>query len=745
MSKLNITYVESNIDDDTVESCTFFLDKSEELYCIRSFDNSPSVSTITPTEMAIVPAKLARLHQWVNWRATTRDGKSTKKPTQPNGTPAKSNDSHTWHTWHDVVNAANRHDGIGFVFSADDDFVGIDLDGCRNPTTGILEPWASEIVERFPNAYIEVSPSKTGVKIFCLSDIQFEQGLKYDVPQPNKYGKQPAIEIYSQKRFFTITGEALPMRQGLGDCTDSVRWLRDEVQVKKDAQKSKKLEPMPYSQTWSDAPTDSRVIDRARAYVARMPPAISGQRGSDAAYDVALALCNGFALDERDAWQLLLEYNQVCQPPWSEHELRHKLADAQKQGATSGRGYLLDGGGDGFDGVHRSQHTDRQITASPASKPPEKRVLPPIRQVGELLVQFPRMRPAIVDGLFRQGETCNIIAAAKAGKSFLAIGLAYAIATGQDWLGYPTKQGRVLIVDNELHEETLSQRLRNVAESLEVDTDFIEIESISLRGQLLTLDAMHLLFDNIEPGKYDLIVFDALYRMLPKNTVENDNAAVTGLYNMIDGYAKQSGAAIVVIHHASKGNQSDKSVTDVGAGAGAISRAADSHLTIRPHDEDGLAVLEGVTRSFPSPSPKTIRYEYPVWQVVDEIKPIVGNPAVKAFKARTEQKRVEGERVDIDAIDKILATIPPKGINYTQLRIRAGVGGNSRFDKLMGLAESKFKVLTIRNRKKKGGKRTYRWVSKRFVTVGASHGNSGPIPENQPGSQPESQPAFWAG
>ena len=60
MSKLNITYVESNIDDDTVESCVDCWDANDNVYCVRSFDTTPGVWTVTPAELSIVPAKLAR-------------------------------------------------------------------------------------------------------------------------------------------------------------------------------------------------------------------------------------------------------------------------------------------------------------------------------------------------------------------------------------------------------------------------------------------------------------------------------------------------------------------------------------------------------------------------------------------------------------------------------------------------------------------------------------------------------------
>jgi hypothetical protein len=70
-------------------------------------------------------------------------------------------------------------------------------------------------------------------------------------------------------------------------------------------------------------------FDRARAYVARMPPAISGQGGHEATFAVAKAVIHDWALFESEAWRILLEYNARCSPPWSERELRHKMESAR--------------------------------------------------------------------------------------------------------------------------------------------------------------------------------------------------------------------------------------------------------------------------------------------------------------------------------------------------------------------------------------------------------------------------------
>jgi hypothetical protein len=67
-----------------------------------------------------------------------------------------------------VAVAKRRVDGIGFVFNGDG-IAGVDLDGCRNPETGAIAPWAQRIIDDFAS-YTEVSPSGTGVKIYFRLD-----------------------------------------------------------------------------------------------------------------------------------------------------------------------------------------------------------------------------------------------------------------------------------------------------------------------------------------------------------------------------------------------------------------------------------------------------------------------------------------------------------------------------------------------------------------------------------------------
>lgn len=80
---------------------------------------------------------------------------------------------------------------------------------------------------------------------------------------------------------------------------------------------------------------------RIRSYLSRCPAAISGQGGHNQTFTVACKLVNGFALSESEAYAFLSEWNQRCQPPWSEHQLIHKIRSAMASSHQHPNGYML--------------------------------------------------------------------------------------------------------------------------------------------------------------------------------------------------------------------------------------------------------------------------------------------------------------------------------------------------------------------------------------------------------------------
>ncbi|MCA9253890.1 MAG: hypothetical protein KDA54_22410, partial [Phycisphaerales bacterium] len=111
---------------------------------------------------------------------------------------ASSTDPSTWGTFDTAIASSRKYgNGIGFVFTADDHFAGVDLDHCIDSQTGDVKAWARVILNDF-DSYCEASPSGTGVKIFL-------RAAKTGSRCKTGY-EDGAIEMYDSGRFFTVTG-----------------------------------------------------------------------------------------------------------------------------------------------------------------------------------------------------------------------------------------------------------------------------------------------------------------------------------------------------------------------------------------------------------------------------------------------------------------------------------------------------------------------------------------------------------
>ena len=140
--------------------------------------------------------------QWILWRSETRDGDKTKVPYQPSGSYAKTSDASTWSTFEEARQAyeTGKFDGVGFVFTEDDPFVGVDLDDCLDGES--LTRGALDVVKKL-NSYTEGSPSGTGLHIVL------EGSLIRDRNRTGEIEGMKEIEIYEDGRYFTFTGRHL--------------------------------------------------------------------------------------------------------------------------------------------------------------------------------------------------------------------------------------------------------------------------------------------------------------------------------------------------------------------------------------------------------------------------------------------------------------------------------------------------------------------------------------------------------
>jgi hypothetical protein len=302
--------------------------------------------------------------------------------------------------------------------------------------------------------------------------------------------------------------------------------------------------------------------------------------------------------------------------------------------------------------------------------------LPPLYTARQLIDEHPTLHPPVIDGLLRQGEVMNIISVSKIGKSWLLYTILLSIVSGESWLGrFATTRGRVLLIDNELHKPTIGHRLRKVAEALGIPVeDWIDsIDIWPLRGALQDIYGIGRRLESCK-GRYSFIAIDAKYRAIPANTSENDNAAETAYYNEIDRICQTIECASGMVHHSSKGSQSDKRVTDVGAGAGAQSRAADTHLVLREHEEGDAVVLEAAVRSFAPVEPIGLRWQFPLWVPDDRLD----TQQLKGKRTQGEEKQSKRDEETDEAVLKCCKAWRTKGeiqeeTGFGKQRVNRGV------------------------------------------------------------------------
>ncbi|MBY7111398.1 DNA primase [Bacillus sp. 17RED48] len=146
-----------------------------------------------------IPAELKALPQWILWKFETRNGKQTKVPCQVTGEMAQANNRRTWSTFATAVKfyLEGDYDGIGFVFSRQDSYIGIDIDKCV--VDGKTNAFATEIIDTL-DSYTEFSPSGNGIHIIIRG------GLPQSVLGTGRKNTKHGLEIYSYGRFFTFTG-----------------------------------------------------------------------------------------------------------------------------------------------------------------------------------------------------------------------------------------------------------------------------------------------------------------------------------------------------------------------------------------------------------------------------------------------------------------------------------------------------------------------------------------------------------
>ncbi len=184
--------------------------------------------------MTLKITDFASMPRWVGWEFAKSNGRTTKVPKALSGRNASCTDPSTWATRADCEAARTRNglSGVGIVLGDLENgytLAGIDLDSCI--AGGVTAGWAESVISQFAT-YTEISPSRTGCKLFFLlrdSDTAMVQNLLRGRGRTWKSqaagDHPPALEIYVGGRYFTVTDQATGTLDLAVIEADQIHWL----------------------------------------------------------------------------------------------------------------------------------------------------------------------------------------------------------------------------------------------------------------------------------------------------------------------------------------------------------------------------------------------------------------------------------------------------------------------------------------------------------------------------------------
>jgi 5S rRNA maturation endonuclease (ribonuclease M5) len=171
----------------------------------------------------------------------------------------------------------------------------------------------------------------------------------------------------------------------------------------------------------------------------------------------------------------------------------------------------------------------------------------------------------LVDGVIAKGDTTLLVGEPNVGKSWLSLSLAVAVANGDaSWIKWPLNHhGRVLYIDEENPHDVVYHRLRQLGLRNHDNIRYLHRQGVRLDRRFDKF------LDEAVTYQPSLIVLDSLTRLHTQD--ENNAGAMASLFNdSINILTKETGSAIMVLHHTNKGDSNSsytrtRGSSDIGA------------------------------------------------------------------------------------------------------------------------------------------------------------------------------------
>ena len=172
----------------------------------------------------------------------------------------------------------------------------------------------------------------------------------------------------------------------------------------------------------------------------------------------------------------------------------------------------------------------------------------------------------------------------------------------------------VLYLNLELPPFSLKKTFKRLKSKTVVSIEVAHLHIANGRGNWSGIESLDAMVDEIIEKGIELIVIDPLYKV--EDIDENDQAAVKKVLRVFDDITNKTGAALLYVHHFTKGKSKDKNTIDLLAGSGVFARDYDSFLSLT-ESKKGKFEAKFILRNHQPKADIPLKEEYPL-KVVDE-------------------------------------------------------------------------------------------------------------------------------
>lgn len=316
--------------------------------------------------------------------------------------------------------------------------------------------------------------------------------------------------------------------------------------------------------------------------------------------------------------------------------------------------------------------------------------LPPDEYLSDVWDNMPPLKEELIPGILRLGHKMLIAGPSKAGKSFLLIGLAIAIAEGGEWLGMKCRQGRVSYINLELDRPSCLDRFKEVYGRLGIKPEHINNLNVwNLRGKSVPMNKLsQIIIHRFKDRNYSAVIIDPIYKVITGD--ENNATEMSQFCSYFDQIATELDASVIYCHHHSKGASSKYSnAADRSSGSGVFARDPDAILDMRELKTDGIESkyreahpdacnvltaweVRGTLREFAPMPPKRVWFDHPIHVPDAENFLAIANFNDSADSGRGTGKEQKQKTDWFETVEELLAVTLDSAVTLEQVGISEG-------------------------------------------------------------------------